>query len=58
MGSLGENPVDGLNGIVYRFLPYAYRVWRASSELYDGMNFVTEAHAEHCREEITTWLSG
>ena len=33
MGSLGENPVDGLNGIVYRFLPYAYRVWRASSEL-------------------------
>ena len=42
MGSLGENPVDGLNGIVYRFLPYAYRVWRASSELYDGMIFVTE----------------
>ena len=44
MGSLGENPVDGLNGIVYRFLPYAYRVWQAPSELYDGMIFVTEAH--------------
>lgn len=44
MGSLGENPMDGPNGILYRFLPYAYRVWRAPSDLYDGMIFVTEAH--------------
>ena len=44
MGNLGENPMDGLSGIVYRLLPYAYRVWRAPSELYDGMIFVTEAH--------------
>ena len=44
MGSLGENPVDGINGIVYRFLPYAYRVWQVPSEIYDGMIFVTEAH--------------
>ena len=44
MGSLGENPMNGLNGIVYRFIPYAYRVWQAPSELYDGMIFVTEAH--------------
>ncbi len=44
MGSLGDNPMDGLNGIVYRVLPYAYRVWQSPSELYDGMIFVTEAH--------------
>ena len=44
MGNIGENPMDGLNGIVYRLLPYAYRVWQVPSELYDGMIFVTEAH--------------
>ena len=44
MGNLGENPMDGLNGIVFRILPYAYRVWQVPSELYDGMIFVTEAH--------------
>ena len=44
MGSLGDNPMDGLNGIVFRILPYAYRVWQVPSELYDGMIFVTEAH--------------
>ena len=44
MGNLGENPMDGLNGIVYRLLPYAYRVWQVPSELYDGMIFVTQAH--------------
>jgi len=44
MGNLGENPMDGLNGIVFRILPYAYRVWQVPSELYDGMIFVTQAH--------------
>ncbi len=44
MGSLGDNPMDGLHGIVHRILPYAYRVWQVPSELYDGMIFVTEAH--------------
>ena len=44
MGNLGDNPMDGLNGIVFRILPYAYRVWQVPSELYDGMIFVTEAH--------------
>ena len=44
MGSLGDNPMDGLKGIVFRILPYAYRVWQVPSELYDGMIFVTEAH--------------
>ena len=44
MGSLGENPMDGLHGILYRILPHAYRVWQIPSKLYDGMIFVTEAH--------------
>ena len=44
MGSLGENPMDGLSGLVFRVLPHAYRVWQIPSQLYDGMIFVTEAH--------------
>lgn len=44
MGSLGEAPGDGANGIVYSLLPRAYRIWQSPSMLYDGMIFVREAH--------------
>jgi erythromycin esterase len=44
MGSLGEAPGDGANGIVYSLLPQAYRIWQSPSQLYDGMIFVREAH--------------
>ena len=43
MGSLGEQPVDGANGIVFSLIPQAYRIWQIPSELYDGMIFVREA---------------
>lgn len=44
MGNLGDTPADGLNGILTRILPYAYRVWLSPADLYDGMIFVTNAH--------------
>lgn len=52
MGNLGENPMDGLSGMVFRFLPYAYRVWRTPSDLYDGMIFVTEARPIAPKEPV------
>lgn len=50
MGSVGEDPMDGLNGLVYRILPQAYRIYRCPSELYDGMIFVEEAHPIEIRD--------
>jgi erythromycin esterase len=49
LGSLDERPVGGLNGIIMRAIPYAYRQWRNPSETYDAMIFVSKAHPTKSR---------
>ncbi len=44
MGNLGDNPIDGLNGIIFHVLPQAYRIWQCPSLLYDSLIIVTNAH--------------
>ncbi len=49
LGSLGEQSVSGLNGIVMRAIPYTYREWKNPSETYDAMIFVAKAHPTKTR---------
>lgn len=44
MGSLGDAPGDGANGVVFSLLPQSYRIWQVPSMLFDGMIFVRKAH--------------
>lgn len=49
LGSLGDQPIGGINGIVMRVIPYTYREWKNPSETYDAMIFVAKAHPTKTR---------
>ena len=49
MGSLGDQPIGGINRIVMRAIPYTYREWKNPHEAYDAMIFVSKAHPTKTR---------